>query len=815
MRELVFTIYSTARTSAGAPRRESWDGWCDQFEGREIREAKDGKAVVLGEIPAGKKRNGSNVRAAHAIGIDVEKLADDRVEAAFTAIDAFEYYAWTTHSHQPSAPRLRVILPFAEPIEPSDYPETWSGLNRLVGGINDPATRDVGRLHYLPSAPPAAPGHAAWRHEGRWISIDDLPPLQDHDAALPTPAPSARAVRHTLHKIRHRLRSMANSDPLKNVGRILAEGGLIAEPGERHDAIIDLTWWIGEKYTDLGDATLEALFAPSLESMRREAPGDPVSLAEVIDAYRGAIVKIRRNKLESSRLKEDEDRKDREERSHDRQIEGTSGPYSDDDLRVIAGAQGWDIEHLKKRWIIQHDGLHWFLANDGTYHGPYSERDAPIVSSQVLARAPVRLIESTKQSFRYRSMAEIAREVGQVADKVLSDMIDQHTRFDPLTKIMHEAIRPLRPIEPVFDEEINTWLRHLAGPHHGRLIDWIACVPDLNKLLCAVYFDGIAGSGKTLIAMGLARLWTEGPPADIELVLGDFNDEIARCPLILADEEIPKPYRTATVTTKLRSMVSTMQRTLKRKFKPPTELRGAIRLILAANNEFLLDSRDVSSSQDLDAIAQRFLYISVPKESTDFLNGLSRQKRERWATDAIAAHALWLAKNHEVKEPGKRFWVEGDVSQMHRLLMTGSRWNSLACEWLVRYCMEPNLFDAKGSGLIRRDEGELLVNDQALIDGWDLYIKNTKLEPETAKIGAALRAISAPKRRQLKTSGVRIRFRIVDVDHLLAWSDRHNIGDREQILESLGQAPIREPGDDPHHEDFNSVPAVNREDTPF
>ncbi len=117
--------------------------------------------------------------------------------------------------------------------------------------------------------------------------------------------------------------------------------------------------------------------------------------------------------------------------------------------------------------------------------------------------------------------------------------------------------------------------------------------------------------------------------------------------------------------------------------------------------------------------------------------------------------------------------------------MTGTGWNSLCCEWLVRYLMDPRAFDSAHPGLIRKEDGELLVNDQALIDGWGLYLK-TKTEPETAKIGAALRAISRDMpRRQLRHNGIRIRYRVIDVQNLLHWSDRYGIGDEEVIMSRL------------------------------
>jgi hypothetical protein len=367
----------------------------------------------------------------------------------------------------------------------------------------------------------------------------------------------------------------------------------------------------------------------------------------------------------------------------------------------------------------------------------------------------------------------------------VANLVSKRTSYNPVTQLMTEAVTPVRDINPHFDPEIDAWLKVLGGEYYPKLVDWIACVSDLLKPLCAVYFDGPTQSGKTLLAVGLAKIWTEGPPTEVGTVLADFNSDIARCPMVLADEELPRPYNT-TVTAVLRSMLSTNTRTFKRKYLETSEIRGCLRLILTANNEFLMEtSKDVFSRQDLEAIASRFLHIHVSQEAADFLERLPRVQKTQWEMEGIAAHALWLTANHAVKDPGKRFWVEGDIARMHKSLLHGSKWNSIVCEWLVRYLMNPKPFDTKATGLIRIEDGQLLVNDQAIIDGWSLYL-NTKQEAETAKIGASLRAISKTvERPQLRFNGRQVRYRVIDVDHLFGWIDQYNIGNRETLVEAL------------------------------
>ena len=394
----------------------------------------------------------------------------------------------------------------------------------------------------------------------------------------------------------------------------------------------------------------------------------------------------------------------------------------------------------------------------------------------------------------------------------------QWSTYDADRKILYEAARPIRTdLVPTFDAQIDAWLRIFAGPNYEKLCDWLACAPRLDRLLCALYFSGAPSAGKTIFAMGVAQLWAETPAKFDQVIGSSFNEELIRCPLILADEDFGQQrFNPRDLTGQIRSMISTVERTVTRKYMPPCALRGAVRLVIAANNDFLLSSRESLSGQDLEAIAQRFLYIRAGHDASEFFATLAPAERERFKTDGIARHALWLRDNREV-QPGRRFWVEGDITEMHRLVTITSDWTSRVCEWLVRYLMQPTPYANRGDGLIRVGQGKLLVNEQALIDGWRLYYPDTKVEPETAKIGAAMRAISGDARPSLRWNGRRLRYREINIETLFAWSDAYGIGERSTMDSTLWQgAPPREPGsDDGKHDrttdDLDSILAANVE----
>lgn len=782
MRDLTFTYFTNAQDNKGLKVSKPWTEWTKDFSTHSVRGSpsdssdeqvlnsnKNGPAVLLGELKPGTTRAKVNVETINALAVDIDKYSEADVEKALASLTSFEWFIYTTHKHGSEVakgrPRLRVVLPLLNPLPAAQQPDIWDRLNLLVNNVNDPSTRDASRLHFLPST---FDPRIAWtlHHPGKWIDLCDLPPLAkalDHSFADKLQEAEVRRIRHILFRLK-------SFDPLKEPAAKLAKGEPFASPDFRHKTLTSLTMKIAHLSPRLSKASLFDLFERSLEAMQSEPT--PPTFDEVATAFEGALVKIQAEKEETLRSEQ-----------------SPEGAFTEKNLEIIAKAQGWTPDELGDRWIVQCDGSGWVLGPEGHYIGPYSREDLPVAIRRLLSKAPIRLIEVTQKAVRNRPLRDIVLDYGSLADRIVSDLTSQYSKYDPKNRVMIEAVRPLRDLDPKFDPQIDRWLRLLTGPYYEKVVDWMSCAPFLDRPLCAIYFDGPKDSGKSMFAVGMSKLWTEGPPADIEVVLSDFNDELARCPFVLADEEIPKRFSKQTVTTKLRAMLSTTSRTLTRKFRPPSELRGAIRLVLAANNESLLDTQDVSSADDLDAIAQRFLYIKVPKAVTVYLaDEIPQEVTRYWMDEGIARHALYLAKNHVVENPGKRFWVEGEKTQMHRLLLTGSHWNSLVCQWLVKYLDNPTTFDNQPdvSGLIRIDDGELWVNEQALLDKWPLYL-GTKKEPNLNKIGMALRTISRPnsKRKKFNWRKKSKRYRNIDPEHLISWSERFNISTRQIIEDRL------------------------------
>ena len=779
---LVFTLYQSAKVKKGEVEAMPWAEWVSLLGEVDIRPAdperaedtKDGPAVLFGEVKGIRRKE--NVVAVHALSADLDDTPQEGVDRLRGLVYGSAYLVHSTHKHGLPGrplPRLRFVFPLARAVTPEEFPKVRAGFDLLTCGLSDPAARDIARLNYLPSSWSAEVETVAEHHLGELLDPDDLIRRSEQ---VQEPTPETLKVRRLLKKLK-----------TPEAANVLA-GRPFAWSGERHSTILALTMHIAvaAKRTAPSEDVVAEVFQGSIKAMQRLDPNGP-GLDEVLTAYRGAVEKS------GKQIEE------REAVATQSQLRG-SDPYSAEQLEQIREAVG--VPNLDHVWVLQKDTSYYLLDGDGTYRGPYTQSEARPAMAEVLCRAPVRLWEATRNGAKRRSVVEIVEDHGRVASEVIADLVIQSSQYDEQTNTIREAVRPIRmDIEPRFVPEVDQFLTVFGGTQADKLKDWIACVPDCSKLLCALYLSGAPGTGKTSLAHGLARLWHEGPPTEFFRLLGDFNADLCNCPVVLADEHVPLYWKGGSVTKMIRSVISIDSRPLARKYLPTTTLNGAIRLILASNDDFLLKSTEAMGASDLEAVSERFLYLEAPVEARRFLEGIPSEQKERWISSQIAEHALWLFENREVKR-AKRFWVSGSISAFHRLLVQSSDINAQVNQWLVYYLMNPQPIDVKNDGLVRISDGRLLVNDQAVIDGWSTYFPNSKLEPTVGKIGAALRAISGKERERLRFKGQRIRYRVIDLESLFAWSDASNIGDRETIEITLG---TREPDEVEVTDDIASV----------
>lgn len=455
--------------------------------------------------------------------------------------------------------------------------------------------------------------------------------------------------------------------------------------------------------------------------------------------------------------------------------------YSEEELQAFADQQACSVSDFRQRWVIQKGSNFWVYVN-GRYQAPVTLEEFATCAYRDLAPADgipggVRLDTlDSRGNTKRKTPRQLLDDYATVARHLEASLVAKTSRFQADDQRFVEAVCAVRDLQPVFHAPVDQWLRLLGGSQADKLLDWVASATELARQSCAVFFFGSPGTGKTLFAHGLARLWTTGGPTELKRVLGDWSADLARCPLVLADEQIPDLGRGRT-SADLRELVGSTCRTLTRKYLHNAELVGAVRLVLAANSFSMLALNEVLGTDDLDAVAARFLFVKVDGPARDYLESISTTD---WVNgNVIAEHALWLRENRLV-HPGKRFLVEGQQSSWTRLLAVQGPVPGMVAEWLSR-CLADQAQKAgprqRGTVLVR--DHHLYVRSQALLDFWDLYVKNQR-QPHAPAISAALANLS---RRKVRHDN--FRYFEIDTDTLIAWADEHLICSEEELLAGL------------------------------
>ena len=139
---------------------------------------KDVGGYVLGHLRGGRRKK-DTVESRSGITLDADH-ADRGFIDRLEMLAGFRCAVYSTHSHTPDEPRLRVVIPLSREVTPDEY----AALSRLVAseiGMDyfDDSTYEPERLMYWPSTP--ADGEYVFRHmDGNILNPDDyLPRLSD------------------------------------------------------------------------------------------------------------------------------------------------------------------------------------------------------------------------------------------------------------------------------------------------------------------------------------------------------------------------------------------------------------------------------------------------------------------------------------------------------------------------------------------------------------------------------------------------------------------------------------------------------------
>ncbi|MEI6806922.1 MAG: primase-helicase family protein, partial [Myxococcaceae bacterium] len=681
------------------PKTESisWPEFIHRYSQHIIVSTKESApAISPAEWPAGLERKKEDVLRVHFAALDLDGVSSEVVDRLKAFLESTSYLMYTTWSHAESVEKsglsyLRVFIELSRPVEIHEWRYFWSNLNQFTGGFLDEACKDAGRIYFAPSVPKISPLNWILAQEKTPLNVETI--LRQNVVFKNTPNPAGTSnhsiTREALVSLARGLRARANPNQ-QQLGLALKkvlDKEPFAEPGERDSTIYKLACLLAEQWPEAKPEDLASYFKLSLVEMASLDSNSP-TLEDVIE-------KIARKQGEV-RARREHETQSQNEFLETRILEAFSGKrshgYTPEEIEQFAADAGVPSRIFKKRWIIDCEGSNYLFVN-GDYLPPVST--ARLVITALDALAPAHTVDVTVENITARGRRilktekELFRDYGTTASKVIADMSAQRSSYDWETRIFTEAVCPLRNLKPEFSQNVDQYLRIFAGEHQEKLLDWIATVTCVQSPTAALYLHGVSGAGKTLLPHALARIWKLGGATELVDVVESFNASLASCPIVLADEHLPRILKKEGSSADIRTFIQARSRPLRRKYKGPAEIVGSARLIMTANNMNLLGNSEYLSSEDVGALQNRILYIYSDKNSEDFLNSLSHDEREDFVKgDILAKHALWLRDNRKV-EIGPRLLVPGNTSRFHNSLATATGIRSALCDWITSYLQEP------------------------------------------------------------------------------------------------------------------------------
>ena len=132
--------------------------------------AKDKGGFVGGQLKEGRRKR-ENVASRSLLTMDMDQASPDFLDT-YSMLSPYSTYIYSTHSHTPSAPRLRLIIPLTRDISPDEY----QAIGRYFAaewGIDqfDECSYRPHQLMYWPTTP--SNGEYVFREvEGEWLDPD-------------------------------------------------------------------------------------------------------------------------------------------------------------------------------------------------------------------------------------------------------------------------------------------------------------------------------------------------------------------------------------------------------------------------------------------------------------------------------------------------------------------------------------------------------------------------------------------------------------------------------------------------------------------
>lgn len=135
---------------------------------------KDVGGYVCGRLKDGRRLKG-NVEYRQVVTLDADSAGRDIATDIDLALGQVSYCYYSTHSHTPDKPRLRILIPLSAPVPPDQYQAIARMLAKDIDiEAMDPTTYEPERLMYWPSTP----------QDGQYLYQTNDAPILDPETVL-------------------------------------------------------------------------------------------------------------------------------------------------------------------------------------------------------------------------------------------------------------------------------------------------------------------------------------------------------------------------------------------------------------------------------------------------------------------------------------------------------------------------------------------------------------------------------------------------------------------------------------------------------
>jgi len=339
----------------------------------------------------------------------------------------------------------------------------------------------------------------------------------------------------------------------------------------------------------------------------------------------------------------------------------------------------YDAKEWFKRRMIASDGKqHYVMRPDGNYNlNPCPDSLLIPMIRRLDMEDLIPVTEIRGKSVANRSARDIindhAMPITDIAASVRTEVayIDGEPGYDRL----HVPVHRLNPnLVACFDQRVADWLDAMGGDKADLLLEWLSHALDVKRAICALNLYGAPGTGKGMLATGLAECFESMVPNDHK-ALGAWNGGLLESPVVNCDEGVPQinSAEVLSLDQAFRSLVTGGNITIRKMRTDPFSANIYPRIMFTSNDRDIIRSivgnRDLTDA-DTEAIELRLLSIEVGQAAQRLLTSKGNYAYtagwvagDRPSQLTLANHLKWLYDHREVSQTSSgRLLVEGEVS---------------------------------------------------------------------------------------------------------------------------------------------------------